>query len=96
MSGADEIVGWKRQGDKWIAPLAARPTTVLRDGGAFRDYSYDDTAKSIGVFGFDPRMHLMETVVRQNAVDLSSAADTKIEGISTADTLGSAVPGKAK
>jgi len=44
----------------------------------------------------DPRLSLMETVVRQNAIDLTGAPGTKIEAIDTASTLGEAVAGNAK
>ena len=96
ITGADEISSWKRHGEKWAAPLAAKPTKVLRDGLAFKDFSYDEGAKSIIVSGFDPRLSLMETVVRQNAIDLTGAPGTKIEAIDTASTLGEAVAGNAK
>jgi len=96
ISGADEISGWKRQGDAWAAPLAAKPTRFLRDGEPFTAFTYDDAAKTVAVSGFDPRLSLMETVVRDNAIDLSSAPATKIAGLDTADTLGEAVVGQAK
>jgi hypothetical protein len=88
ISGADEISGWKRAGEKWTAPLAAKPTKVLRNGQALKDFTYDDGSKAIMVSGFDPRLVLMETVVRQNAIDLSAAPDTKVEGLETVNTLG--------
>ena len=96
ITGADEISGWKRDGDRWAAPLAAKPTKVLKDGKPFAEFTYDDGAKSIVVSGFDPRVHLMETVVRPNAIDLSAAPGTKIEAIDTVNTLGEAVTGKAR
>jgi len=99
ISGADEITGWKRsgeRGDKWTAPVAARPTMVLKDGKAFAGFSYDNAAKTVIVSGFDPRLCLMETVVRQKAIDLSAAPGTKVEGLETANTLGEAVTGKGK
>jgi hypothetical protein len=91
ISGADEITGWKRRGEAWAAPLAAKPTRLLRDGEPFAAFTYDDAAKAIAVSGFDPRLSLLETVVRQNAIDLSAAPSTKVEGLATANTLGEAV-----
>jgi hypothetical protein len=88
ISGADEITGWNRDGDKWTAPLAAKPSKVLKDGKPFAEFTYDDAAKTIAVTGFDPRLALLETVVRQNAIDLSAAPGTKFADIKTADTLG--------
>jgi hypothetical protein len=32
VSGADLVVGWKRDGEKWTAPLETAPRKVLRDG----------------------------------------------------------------
>jgi hypothetical protein len=88
ISGADEISGWKRNGDKWTAPLAAKPTKVLKDGKPFAEFTYDDAAKTITVTGFDPRLALLETVVRQNAIILSGAPGAKVDGVETTNTLG--------
>lgn len=98
ISGADEISGWKRQGqrDAWSAPLAAKPVKMLMDGKPFTEFKYDDAAKAVSVSGFDPRLHQMETIVRACAIDLSDAPGTKFEGIETADTLGQAVKGKPR
>jgi hypothetical protein len=96
VTGADEIRGWTRQGERWAAPLAAKPTKVLRDNQVLEEFTYDDLAKTIVVSRLDPRLHLMETVVRRNAIDLSGAPTTRIEAIETADTLGDAVLGKGE
>jgi hypothetical protein len=96
VSGADEIAGRNHQGDKWGAPLAAKPAEVLRDGAAFTDFTYDAAAASIVGSGFDPHPHQTETVMRPAAGDRSAASGVKIEGIDTVDTLGDPVAVKAK
>jgi hypothetical protein len=87
VSGADEVAGWGRDGDKWSARLAAKPVKLLRDGQVFADFTYDEAAKRITVSGMDPRMHLLETVVRDAGID-TKGVDVKIEGIETANILG--------
>lgn len=89
ISCADEITDWKRQGDKWTAPLGTKPAKIFKDAQPFKEFSYDDAAKTIVVSGFDPRLCLMETVTRQNPIDLSRAPGMKIEGIE-ADARGAA------
>ena len=84
--GADLIAGWKRDGNKWSAPLAAKPVKLLRDGKPFRAFTYDGNEKQITVSGFDPRRHLFETVVRAKAID-TAGVQVKIEGLGTANTL---------
>jgi hypothetical protein len=79
VSGADEIAGWKRAGEKFTAPLAAKPVNILRDGQGLTGFSYDERAKEIGVQGFDPRLSLMETVVRP--------ARARVEGVEVVNTL---------
>jgi hypothetical protein len=97
ISGADLITGWKRQEDKWAAPLTASPRKVLKDGqGLEGGFVYDAPAKSLVLQGFDPRLHRMEAVVREHAIDLSGAPGAKVEDVLTADTLGAAVVGQAK
>jgi hypothetical protein len=96
LSGADLITGWKRQEDKWAAPLAAKPVKVLKDGKPFTEFAYDEAGKSLVVSGFDPRLSRMETVVRSSAIDLSAAPGMKIEGVETADTSGPPIVGGAK
>jgi len=34
----------------------------------------------------DPRLHLFETVVREQAIDLGDKKDVKVEGITVANT----------
>jgi len=83
ISGADLIEGWKREvGGSWSAPLAAEPTKVLRDGQPWSEFSYDKAAKRIMVnAGGDPRLHVFETVLREQGIDLVGKKDTKIEEI---------------
>jgi Protein of unknown function (DUF1565) len=88
ISGADLIEGWKREGDgSWSAPLAAKPKRVLRDGQQWSGFSYDATARRIIVKeGGDPRLHVVETVVRQQGINLAGKKDVKIEEITVIDT----------
>jgi hypothetical protein len=89
ISGADLIEGWKREVDgSWSAPLAVEPKRVLRDGQQWNGFSYDRGARRIIVKeGGDPRLHILETVVREQGIDLAGKKDTKIEGITVVDTL---------
>ena len=89
ISGADLIEGWQRQGDgSWSAPLATEPKTLLRDGQPWREFRYDQAAQRITVkTGGDPRLHVFETVLRAQGIDLAGKKDTKIEGITVVDTL---------
>jgi hypothetical protein len=90
VSGADLIEGWKREGDgSWSAPLAVEPKRVLRDGQPLRGFSYDRAAKRIIVKqGGDPRLHVLETVVREQGINLAGKKEVKIEEITGDDTLG--------
>jgi len=89
ISGADLIEGWKREADgSWSAPLTAEPKRVLRDGQPWSGFSYDQAAKRIMVkAGGDPRLHVFETVLREQGLVLLGRKDTKIEGITVVDTL---------
>jgi hypothetical protein len=96
ISGADLIAGWKREADgSWSAPLAVQPKQLLRDGQLWSEFGYDKAAKRITMkAGGDPRLHLIETVVREQGISLAGKKDTKIEGITVVDTLkaGAATP----
>jgi hypothetical protein len=83
ISGADLIEGWQRQADgSWSAPLAGEPKKILRDGQPWGEFRYDQAAQHITVkTGGDPRLHVFETVVREQAIDLAVKKDTKIEEI---------------
>jgi len=89
ISGADLIPGWQREADgSWWAALAAEPKKVLRDGRPSSEFSYDKAARRIMVkAGGDPRLHLFETVVREQGIDLAGRKDVNIEGITVVDTL---------
>jgi hypothetical protein len=89
ISGADLIEGWQRGAEgSWSAPLAAEPKKVLRDGQPWREFRYDKAAKRIMVkSGGDPRLHVFETVLREQGIDLVGKKDTKIEEITVVDTL---------
>ncbi len=89
ISGADLIEGWKREVDGgWSATVAAEPKRVLRDGQPWSDFSYDKAAKRMTMkTGGDPRLHVLETVVREQSIDLAGKKDTKVEAITVVDTL---------
>jgi hypothetical protein len=89
ISGADLIEGWKREAEgSWSAPLAAEPKRILRDGQPWSEFGYDKAAKRITLpTGGDPRLHMVETVLREQGIDLGGQQDTKIEEITVVDTL---------
>ena len=89
ISGTDLIKGWQRQGDEsWSAPLAAEPKKILRDGRPWREFRYDQATRRITVkTGGDPRLHVFETVLREQGIDLAGKKDTRIEAITVVDTL---------
>jgi hypothetical protein len=89
ISGADLIEGWKRQADgSWSAPLAAEPKKMLRDGQPWSEVSYDKAAGQVTVkTGGDPRLHLFETVVRDQGIDLGDKKGVKVQDITVVDTL---------
>ena len=89
ISGADLVEGWRREVDgSWSASLAAPPQKLLRDGQPWSEFSYDQTTKRIVVGKGDPRLHLFETVVRKQAIDLDGKKDVQVEGIKVTNTLG--------
>jgi hypothetical protein len=88
ISGADLIEGWKREADgSWSAPLPSEPKQVLREGQPWGEFTYDQSAKRIVVKSGDPRLHLFETVVREQGIDLGDENDVKVEGITVSNTL---------
>lgn len=88
ISGADLIEGWRRLADgTWSAPLPTKPGKVLRDGQSWAEFTYDPAARRIVVKGGDPRLHLWETVVRDQALDLDRKQDVKLEGIVVVNLL---------
>ena len=88
ISGADLIEGWRREPDgSWSAVLSTAPTQVLRDGQPWREFTYDAAAKRLVVKRGDPRLHLFETVVRNQAIDLEGRKDLKVERIAVENTL---------
>jgi hypothetical protein len=88
ISGADLIEGWEREGDgSWSAPLAAKPKRVLRDGKQWKGFGYDRAARRILVReGGDPRLHVWETVVRKQGVNVAGKKNVKIEEITVVNT----------
>ncbi|HWH71065.1 MAG TPA: hypothetical protein VNT26_16880, partial [Candidatus Sulfotelmatobacter sp.] len=88
ISGADLIAGWQRSADSsWSAPLPSQPKKVLRDGQPWSEFTYDQGAKRIVVKRGDPRLHLFETVVREQGIDLRGRQAVKVEGITVTNTL---------
>ncbi len=91
ISGADLIESWKREADgRWSAPLSAEPKHVLRDGQPWKDFTYDQSTSRLVVKGGDPRLHVFETIVRQQAIDLGNKTAVKIQGLTVANTLNEA------
>jgi hypothetical protein len=88
ISGADLIEGWKREVEgSWSAPLAVEPKRVLRDGQQWRGFGYDRAARRILVKeGGDPRLHVLETVVREQGINLAGKKNVKIAEIRVVDT----------
>ena len=82
ISGADLIQGWQREGGgSWSVRLEAEPKKVLRDGQPWNEFHYDSIGQRITVIaGGDLRLHVFETVVREQAIDLAGKKDCKIEG----------------
>ena len=89
ISGADLIEGWKRESDgSWSASLSAHPKKLLRDGQLWSKFTYDQANQRISVKSSgDPRLHLFETVVREQGIDLGGKKDVKVEGITVTNTL---------
>ncbi len=89
ISGADIIDTWKREADgSWSAPLAAEPQRILRDGQPWSEFRYDQASKRITMkTGGDPRLHVLETVLRRQGIDRVGKKDAKIEAIHLVDTL---------
>ncbi|HEY5914130.1 MAG TPA: DUF1565 domain-containing protein [Verrucomicrobiae bacterium] len=88
ISGADVIEGWRREASgNWSAPLAPKPQRILRDGELWSDFTYDQAAKQIMVKGGDPRLHLFETVVRDQGINLEGRKGVRIDSISATNTL---------
>jgi hypothetical protein len=95
ISGADLVEGWQREADgSWSAPLAAEPRKMLRDGRPWKEFTYDTAKKRLSVkAGDDPRLHTIETVVRENGLVLGGLQGVKVEGLEVVNTLGPAVAG---
>ena len=89
ISGADAIEGWQRAADgSWSAPLAAEPKKVLRDGQPWTEFTHDKAAGRITVkTGGDPRLHVFETVVREQGIDLAGKKGVQLDGITVVNTL---------
>ena len=93
ISGADLLVGWKRDGDRWVTPLETRPQKVLCDGQPWNEFSYDAEARQMLVRGRDPRLHTIESVVREHGLDLAGRK-VRVEGVAVVDVTGTAVVGQ--
>ena len=88
ISGADVIEGWRREADgTWSAPWPAEPKKILRDGWPWNYCTYDKAGKHITIkTSSDPRLHVFETVVRAQGIDLAGKKDVKVEEITVVDT----------
>ena len=58
-----------------------------RDGQPYAEFTYDTSAKRIIVTIGDPRLHLFETVVREQAIDTDNRQNVHIENITVTNTL---------
>ncbi len=89
ISGADAVEGWRRTADgSWSAPLAGAPKKILRDGRPWTEFTYDKAAGRIMVkTGGDPRLHVFETVVREQGIDRAGKKGVQVEGITVENTL---------
>ncbi|MGO9112352.1 MAG: DUF1565 domain-containing protein [Thermoguttaceae bacterium] len=89
ISGADVIEGWQRAANgSWSAPLGDAPKKVLRDGQPRTEFTHDKAARRIVVkTGGDPRLHVFETVVREQGIDLAGKKDVQVDGITVVNTL---------
>jgi hypothetical protein len=89
ISGADVIENWRREADgKWSAALANEPKRVLFDGYPWSNFIYDQAAKRIlAKVAGDPRLHVVESVVRQHGINIPANKQVKVEGITVVDTL---------
>jgi hypothetical protein len=92
VTGADLVTGWKRDGDGWSAPMADRPgTPLLVDGQAKADLTWDEATKTVRAKGFDPRLHVIERIVREHGIDLRGRKDVSIAGVDVTQTSGEAI-----
>lgn len=78
----------------WSTPLAAKPKQVLRDGKPCSEFSYDQAAGRITVKSGDPRLHVFETVLREQGIDLTGKKNVKVEGIVEVNTLNAGAEGR--
>jgi len=89
ISGADAIESWQRAADgSWSAPLASEPKKVLRDGQSWTEFTHDKATERIVVkTGGDPRLHVFETVVREQGIDLAGTKNVQVDGITVENTM---------
>ncbi len=87
ISGAEVIDGWTRETDgNWSAKLDEEPEKILRDGQAWEEFIYDRTARRITLKGGDPRLHIFETVAREQGIELGGKTRVKLEEITVTNT----------
>ncbi|MBN2583924.1 MAG: hypothetical protein JXL80_12725, partial [Planctomycetes bacterium] len=91
VSGADLVTEWKRDGEVWAAAMETAPAKLLVDGKPSESVAYDAAAKRVVARSMDPRLHTVEAVVRERAVDLTGRKDVRVDGLNCADTLGEPV-----
>lgn len=89
ISGADLVEGWQRDADGgWSAPMAGEPKRVLRDGRRWTEFAYDKAAARIRTkTGGDPRLHVFESVVREQAINLAGMKHVRVKGVVVLNTL---------
>ena len=84
---SDVVTGWVRSGSSWQAPLPQKPKRLLRDGIPLNKFTYDQSTRTITVRGFDPRIRVIETVVRAKPVDHGDRREPPVfAGVKFAET----------
>lgn len=92
ISGADLIEHWSHEADgTWSSHLEGKPKRVLRDSRPWTEFTYDTVSNKLRVKGGDPRIHLFETVVREQGFDLRAAKNIRIEGVTVTNTLNDSI-----
>ena len=60
----------------------------MRDGRPWTEFVFDKAARRIIVkTGGAPRLHVLETVVREAGIDLDGKKDVQVDGVTVANTL---------
>jgi hypothetical protein len=55
------------------------------------DLTWDEATKTVRAKGFDPRLHVIERIVREHGIDLRGRKDVSIAGVDVTQTSGEAI-----